>query len=477
LSILATGLSLPKLVQYVGTNYVQDINNELQNKVWVVLTEPLQTDDVLARHSVREVMIRNGQLNIQQARQAQENILKASVQAVTDMDAPMKLAIIQNEIAQGKFAASIEVPVVLTDSGKTQFSNDWRTFRERNTSLIKHWGQAFSLIQGQFTQLLQDKMKQDTDWNTVSISYDPLTLYRLIERTVLAQTEDQYPFATVNDQELSFYSFKQDNLSNPQWYERFNPKVDVSGAIGVTQQQKVLLEYVTQESYTWAFTHLGPVEQQLVQDYAEEWYVSYAFLCQSGTQQGNLKVDLQNDFTTGDNRYPKNRQQTLHLLDKYSKTVVAKVTHSEGASFAQKGGRGVGNRSSSGSGKGRDSSTYDKKYWNNKECYKYHKKGHPAMHCPKKPSDDDDHSTASAASSVKKLKKDLKSIKKAFTTVKTQLAQLKEADSDISDSEGEEASHFQVDQALQFAQLDKKFEPRIAKLFKQAGYSIKLDLK
>jgi hypothetical protein len=91
-------------------------------------------------------------------------------------------------------------------------------------------------------------MKQDTDWNIVSIFYDPLTLYRLIERTVLAQTEDQYPFATVYDQELSFYSFKQDNLSNPQWYERFNTKVDVSGAIGVTLQHKVLLEYVAQES-------------------------------------------------------------------------------------------------------------------------------------------------------------------------------------------------------------------------------------
>jgi hypothetical protein len=54
---------------------------------------------------------------------------------------------------------------------------------------------------------------------------------------------------------------------------------------------------------------------------------------------------------------------------------------------------------------------------------------------------------------------------------------LKEADSDISESAGEEASHFQVDQALQFAQLDKKFELSIAKLFKQAGSSIKLDLK
>jgi hypothetical protein len=225
----------------------------------------------------------------------------------------------------------------------------------------------------------------------------------LIERTVLAQTEDQYLFATVYDQELSFYSFKQDNLSNPQWYERFNTKVDVSGAIGVTRQHKILLEYVAQESYTRAFTDLRPVEQQLVLNDAEERYVSYAFLRQSGTQHGNLKVDLQNNFTTGENHYPKDRQQTLHILDEYIKTVVAKVTQSEGTSFAQKGGRGGGNQSSSGSGKGRDFSTYDKKYWNDKECYKCHKKGHPTTHCPKKP-----RSTASAAISVKKLKKDLK---------------------------------------------------------------------
>jgi hypothetical protein len=238
--------SWEKLVQYVGTNYGQDINNKLQNKVWVVLTEPVHTDDVLARHSVREVMIKNGQLNIQQARQTQDTILKAAVQAGMDMDAPMRLVILQNEISQGEFAASIEVQVVLTDSEKTQFSNEWCTFRERNTNLIKHRDQAFSLIQGQCTQLLQGKMKQDTDWNTVSISYDPLTLYRLIDRTVLAQTEDQYPFATVYDQELLFYSFKQDNLSNPQWYERFNTKVDVSEAIGATCQHKVFLEYVAQ---------------------------------------------------------------------------------------------------------------------------------------------------------------------------------------------------------------------------------------
>jgi hypothetical protein len=64
-------------VQCVGTNYGQDINNELQNKITVFLIEPVHTDDFLMRQSVREVMIRTGQLNIQRVRQAQETILKA----------------------------------------------------------------------------------------------------------------------------------------------------------------------------------------------------------------------------------------------------------------------------------------------------------------------------------------------------------------------------------------------------------------
>jgi hypothetical protein len=334
--------SWEKLAQYVGTNYGQDISNKLQNKITVILIEPVHTDDVLLKHSMRETMIHNGQMNIQRDRKAQETILEAAVQAGLGMEAPMKLALLQNEIAQWEFSDNVEVPIVLNDSQKTQFRNEWGTYRKSNANLIKHRGQALSLIQGQCTQLLQYKMKQDTDWAVVSTSYDPLTLYSLIERTILAQTEDQYPFATVYDQELSFYSFKQETLSNPQWYERFSTKVDVSEAIGVTRQHKVLLDYVAQESYTKSFEGLGVTEQKIVRDDAKERYVPYAFLRQSGIQHGNLKVDLQNDFTIGDNRYPKNRQKTLHLLHKYSNTVVPKVTQSEGTSFSQKGGRGSG---------------------------------------------------------------------------------------------------------------------------------------
>ena len=45
-----------------------------------------------------------------------------------------------------------------------------------------------------------DKMKHDPDWDTASTSYDPLKFMALIEKTILAKTEDKYPFATVYEQ-------------------------------------------------------------------------------------------------------------------------------------------------------------------------------------------------------------------------------------------------------------------------------------
>ena len=218
--------SWEKLVQYVGTNYGQDISNELFNKTIVILVEPAHTPAVMSRHASHERMVRAGQANIQAARQAQEVILQAAVVAAYPL-APMKPAVLVYKIAQADFEIGVEVPIELTDSEKTQNSNAWRTYREQNANLLKHRGQAYSLILGQCTQMLQDRMKQDIDWTSTGVSYDPLTLYRLIEKTILSQTEDQYPFATVYDQEMAFYRFRQEQLPNSQWYERFNTKVDV----------------------------------------------------------------------------------------------------------------------------------------------------------------------------------------------------------------------------------------------------------
>jgi hypothetical protein len=162
---------------------------------------------------------------------------------------------------------------------------------------------------------------------------------------------------------------------------------------------------------------MGPDQQRDTRAKAEERYLSYVFLRQSGKQHNKLKVDLQNDFTTGDDRYPKNRQATLHLLDKYSKSiVVSQTTSSEGTSFAQRGGKGGGNNNNNHNQDG-----YDKAYWKDKDCFNCNKKGHPSNHCPLKNHNkaDDDKSTSTRtsksiksdkATSITKAQKKLKKI-------------------------------------------------------------------
>ena len=116
-------------MQYVGTDYGQEKSNELQNKISVNLVdvEPVHAPEVIARNSIQERMIRTGQANIQTARKTKRIILEAAVTADIGDAAPMKLAMLENDIAQGNYEANVDVPIIMTDSEKTQSSNDVST--------------------------------------------------------------------------------------------------------------------------------------------------------------------------------------------------------------------------------------------------------------------------------------------------------------------------------------------------------------
>jgi hypothetical protein len=90
--------------------------------------------------------------------------------AGVDADAPMLLAILENEIEEAAYQATVDLPIILDESEKTENSNAWRTYQERNSRLETQRGQAFSMIRGQCMQVLLDKMKHNTDWMSASKS-------------------------------------------------------------------------------------------------------------------------------------------------------------------------------------------------------------------------------------------------------------------------------------------------------------------
>ena len=122
-------------MQYIGKNYGQYISKELQNKTIVKLVEPVHAPEVILRHAIRERMIRIGQFNIKNTRATQRTILESAVTPGIDDTSPMKLAMMENKIAQGNYKANLEISIIMNDLDNTQSSNECR---ERNSQLTKH---------------------------------------------------------------------------------------------------------------------------------------------------------------------------------------------------------------------------------------------------------------------------------------------------------------------------------------------------
>jgi hypothetical protein len=251
---------------------------------------------------------------------------------------------------------------------------------------------VYALIDGQCTQILQDKMKQDKNWAVVSVSYKPLELYKLIGRVTLKQTEDQYPVSALWEQLCNVTNAKQGNMTN-------NAKVEAAESVGVNFDFEKIWEYCAQDAHKATYSSLSPTDQAVVKASARERFLSFSLVKTSNSKHNKIKDDLSDDYTKGSDNYPQNRSQALMLMDHYSKAPTA-ITTSEGTAFAKGGGKKKkGDKDKATSNTPKDPKVFDKEWWKDKECYRCGKgkKGHPASACSvKPPSDDDDKSSRSS---------------------------------------------------------------------------------
>ena len=113
----------------------------------------------------------------------------------------------------------------------------------------------FNNIFGHTSQLLQDAMKQDSAYLTVIAGNDPLELISLIERTIVAQAKDEYPFKTVFDLERRFYNNQQHERTNAQYYDAYVTEREVDAAAGIRRVHPSLAEYVKEHDASCKGTH------------------------------------------------------------------------------------------------------------------------------------------------------------------------------------------------------------------------------
>jgi hypothetical protein len=177
--------SKEKLALYIGTNYGDDACQECLSEKQLVLQEPTYPDAVLARHRLCKIAVTDRVTKMITSLEKQLQVINTELLlAPNDLNLLKSQMEVENKLKLAKFDLMdvIEVKVKTTTNEGMAFSNAWHTYRERTDCLVRSQGKVYSLVLGQCTTVLLDKMKQDADWQAASDSYNPLKLLKLIEK-------------------------------------------------------------------------------------------------------------------------------------------------------------------------------------------------------------------------------------------------------------------------------------------------------
>ncbi len=156
-----------------------------------------------------------------------------------------------------------------------------------------------SLVLGQYIPVLLDKMKQNSDWQVVSDSYDLLKLLKLIEKFILKQSDNQHKIGIVIKQlKLLLSYWQEDGVTNAVYYNQFITRVDVTEHIGVPFDNHLLYEWKSQELYSTDYELLSNhvKEEANVEEDVMQAFLAYLFFINSNNKKhSQLKKSVAND--------------------------------------------------------------------------------------------------------------------------------------------------------------------------------------
>ena len=97
---------------------------------------------------------------------------------------------------------------------KKRYDNEIIAMVKRRNALKSNIQKAYSLILGQCTELMKDKLKASTKWEEIQSSQDALELLNEIKTITYKFEEQKYLPLSIHNAKATFYSFRQGNLSN-----------------------------------------------------------------------------------------------------------------------------------------------------------------------------------------------------------------------------------------------------------------------
>jgi len=128
-----------KIVQYVGAKFGGDIANELQNRITVVIPMPIYPPTAQMRHTATVSMVHAQQQNLLNSKTTKMTMLQSMIRSnPNDVDLPISLAEVKNEVAQLQYELNNDIEVQLTEQEKNEYRLEGQTYTDQFKKLKTH---------------------------------------------------------------------------------------------------------------------------------------------------------------------------------------------------------------------------------------------------------------------------------------------------------------------------------------------------
>ena len=139
----------------------------------------------------------------------------------------------------------------VTPREEQDYTEELKTYSKRKRELEKNMEKSYSIVFGQCTYELQQKIENKPEWPTIRDTQSVLDLLELIKVTTFKLEYEKYLPLSIHNAKSVYYGFNQGNLSLNDYRKKFMNVVEVATSYGNQLHDEAVSKQVCQEKHRY----------------------------------------------------------------------------------------------------------------------------------------------------------------------------------------------------------------------------------
>ena len=208
---------------------------------------------------------------------------------------------------------------------------DIKEYREKMKVFANFRAGLYSLVLGQCTDALQERLKSHQDYQTAN--QDGIALLVIIRSLIHTFEENRKLSDAIMDVKAKFYKFYQGRyMSLERYHELFLAQVEVLDEVGITVEDEALVREVGLENGREVPNDDDQIE-------ARNQELAIRFVRGTNSNHKGYLRHLRNSYLDGSDNYPRTVHEAYNIFRRREEETPAPNVEGDGMSFAQNGQR------------------------------------------------------------------------------------------------------------------------------------------